>query len=296
MLLYDRSFRQALIVGMTLLMAGCSSQPTTVADARETVQLAPAASACIDAVAAEASLHAARLDADAIRVVNWNIQKGVHPDWADDLDVIQGEVDLLVLQEASPDLEVWNQLAPTHHRSFAKGFDGFGRNTGVMTLSAASPVTECNLVEHEPWLGTPKAMLVTEYGLAGADTTLLVINIHGVNLSFGMLELRRQMNAAGQIISAHRGPVLFSGDFNTWRGARIDLIDETASDLGLEALKYDADHRKRFLGWPLDHIYVRGLDTVTATTVELDSSDHNPMLVELRVTPEARVASVDRKP
>ena len=61
------------------------------------------------------------------------------------------------------------------------------------------------------------------------------------------------------------------------------------SDLGLEALEYDADHRKRILGWPLDHIYVRGLDTVNATTYDLDSSDHNPMLVEFQLVPDAKV-------
>ena len=289
MLLFGRSFRHISILGMALLMVGCTSQPTTVVDARATVRVVPALSACIDAIAADGSLHGPQLDADAIRVVNWNIQKGDHPDWTDDLDAIHGEADILILQEASPDFEAWNQLAPMHHRSFAQGFRGFGHNTGVMTLSAAAPVAECDLVEHEPWLRTPKAMLVTEYGLAGADTTLLVINIHGVNFSLGMRELRRQMAAAERIIAAHEGPVLFSGDFNTWRGARTNLINEILSDLGLEALEYDADYRKRILGWPLDHIYVRGLDTVSATTYEFDSSDHNPMLVEFRLVPDARV-------
>ena len=283
---FSRKVRHGPILGAAVLLVSCASQPTAVSDAG--VPLAPAASACIDAIAGDAtSRH--ELDGDAIRVVNWNMQKGGHPDWAEDLDAIQDETDILILQEASPDLEAWNRLTPMHHRSFAQGFQGFGHNTGVMTLSAATPVAECDLAVREPWLRTRKAMLVTEYGLANSDATLLVINIHGVNFSLGMRELKRQMAAAEHIIAAHNGPVLFSGDFNTWRGGRTTLIHETVSDLGLEALEYDADHRKRFLGWPLDHIYVRGLDTVTATTHELDSSDHNPMLVEFRLSPEARV-------
>jgi len=123
--------------------------------------------------------------------------------------------------------------------------------------------------------------------------SLLVINIHGVNFSLGMQELRRQMAAAGSIIAAHQGPVLFSGDFNTWRGGRLRLVNDTLGNLGLEALEYDADHRKRFLGWPLDHIYVRGLDAVTATTYDVDSSDHRPMRVELRLVPDTRVGLAD---
>ena len=276
------------ILGVMLLMSSCTSQPTTVAGGDEAVRVAPAASACIAEIGSGRSVER-ELDAEAIRIVNWNIQKGGHPDWAADLLAVDDMADLLILQEASPDFDDWQRVAPLHHRSFAQGFSGFGHNTGVMTLSAAAPVAECDLVEHEPWLRTRKAMLVTEYGLTGTDQTLLVINIHGVNFSLGMRELRRQLTAAESIIAAHSGPVVFSGDFNTWRGARATLMDSTVSALGLEALQYEADHRKRVLGWPLDHIYVRGLDTVTATTHELDSSDHNPMRVEFRLAPDASV-------
>jgi endonuclease/exonuclease/phosphatase (EEP) superfamily protein YafD len=118
---------------------------------------------------------------------------------------------------------------------------------------------------------------------------LLVINLHGVNFSFGMRELRRQMAAAERIIAAHQGPVIFSGDFNTWRGGRTDLVQQTVSRLGLKPVRYDVDHRKRFLGRPLDHVHVRGLDVVKSTSYDLDSSDHNPMLVEFRFAPGARI-------
>jgi endonuclease/exonuclease/phosphatase (EEP) superfamily protein YafD len=286
---FRSGFRRVAILWITLLMGGCSSLPATNADADATMQTTPATADCLNAIAANGEPQGQKLNGDAIRVLNWNIRKGAHPDWTDDLEVIHGEADILILQEASPDAAAWDRLIPTHHRSFAMGFRSFGRNTGVMTLSAAAPVAECDLVEHEPWLRTPKAMLVTQYGLAGLDTTLLVINIHGVNFSIGMRELRRQLAAAEHIIAAHPGPVIFSGDFNTWRSARMELIDETVGNLGLAALEYDTDHRTRFFGWPLDHIYVRGLDAVIATTYDIDSSDHNPMLVELRLLPDARV-------
>jgi endonuclease/exonuclease/phosphatase (EEP) superfamily protein YafD len=58
------------------------------------------------------------------------------------------------------------------------------------------------------------------------------------------------------------------------------------AELGLTALEYDVDHRKRFLGEALDHIYVRGLYSEHATTLDSKASDHNPMAVHLRLTEE----------
>jgi len=60
-------------------------------------------------------------------------------------------------------------------------------------------------------------------------------------------------------------------------------LKEMTDSLGLEMLDYDEDHRKRFLGQALDHIYVRGLEVLEATTRQVDSSDHNPMSVHLRL-------------
>jgi endonuclease/exonuclease/phosphatase (EEP) superfamily protein YafD len=60
-------------------------------------------------------------------------------------------------------------------------------------------------------------------------------------------------------------------------------LNEITDSLGLEKLDYDEDHRKRFLGQPLDHIYIRGLEVLEATTRKVGSSDHNPMSVHLRL-------------
>ena len=64
------------------------------------------------------------------------------------------------------------------------------------------------------------------------------------------------------------------------------MLDELVQSVGLTPLEFSEDYRKRFLGWPLDNIYERGLDTIHATTQDLSSSDHNPMSVRFRVTEE----------
>ena len=277
-----RKTRRSRLTIALVLITGCAAQPVETSGSSATALLTDA-DACALAIAPAPRPDRQRLDADAISVVNWNIQKGGNPAWAADLETFDAAADLVILQEASPAIVDQSELAPGHHRAFAEGFRWRGRGTGVVTLSRAEPVAECDLAAREPWLGTRKATVVTEYGLTGTSETLLVINIHGVNFSLGARELKAQIDDAETIISAHTGPVLLSGDFNTWRGGRAVLLDELVERLGLQAPAYEQDYRKRFMGWPLDHIYTRGLVPVAATTHDIESSDHNPMTAEFRL-------------
>ena len=280
--------RILLVASVSLALASCTAQPT--APLRLTVEPMPATEACIDNLAGPSGVVSQMLDSGSIQVVNWNIQKGKNTAWVGDLAEKNMGPDLLILQEASRRTDAWEDLVPDHFASFAEGFGPNWSPSGVMTVSAAQPMTECELIAHEPWFGTRKATLVTEYGLTGSDETLLVINIHGINFTFGVDELEKQFLQARAVIDAHDGPVLFSGDFNTWRGQRAKVLDGMLAELGLTALEYDVDHRKRFLGQALDHIYVRGLYSEHATTLDSKASDHNPMAVHLRLTDEpARV-------
>jgi endonuclease/exonuclease/phosphatase (EEP) superfamily protein YafD len=223
------------------------------------------------------------LDSGDIRLVNWNIQKGSDPQWATDLATSQGDPDLTVLQEVPFNSNAWDAVSATQYHSFSPGYRTSRSLTGVMTVSAAKPLTQCNLVSVEPWLRSPKATVITEYGLTDTDQTLLVVNIHAVNFTFGIHDFGKQIRQALSVLNDHAGPILLSGDFNTWHRQRSEVLNEITDNLGLEVIDYDQDHRKRFMGQPLDHIYVRGLEVLEATTHEVDSSDHNPMSVRLRL-------------
>ena len=279
-----KSIRNLIVASVLLVLASCTAQPT--APLRLTAEPMPATEACIDSLAAPSSAVSRVLDSDSIHVVNWNIQKGRNTEWVGDLAEKNIGPDLLILQETSRRNDAWQDLVPDHFASFAEGFGPNWSPSGVMTVSAAQPMTECELIAHEPWFGTRKATLVTEYGLTGSDDTLLVINIHGINFTFGVDELGKQFSQARAVIDAHDGPVLFSGDFNTWRGQRAKVLEEMLAGLGMTALEYDVDYRKRFLGQALDHIYVRGLYSEHATTLDSQASDHNPMAVRLRLAEE----------
>ena len=43
------------------------------------------------------------------------------------------------------------------------------------------------------------------------------------------------------------------------------------------------DERVRFLGYPLDYIFTRGVKVVSATSEVVTSSDHNPLLMEFEL-------------
>lgn len=265
-----------------LLIAGCALH-TPTPESPETA-LTDETSACARRLVGDSGDASGQLNALDFGIVNWNIQKGKDPNWVHQLTESDNDADLFILQEAVAQSEDWHTLASGHFRSFSEGF-GFGASiSGVMTLSAIRPLAECELVSLEPWFGTRKATLITEYALTHTAQTLLVVNIHGVNFTFGVSDLKGQLLKALAVIAEHQGPVLFSGDFNTWHGRRAALLDEVLGSVDLAPLEFLSDDRKRFLGWPLDHIYVRGLDSVYATTREFDSSDHNPMSVRFRLT------------
>ena len=126
-----------------------------------------------------------------------------------------------------------------------------------------------------------KATNITQYALSNTDQTLLVVNIHAVNYSFGLKHYRAQLEAIVDVLVEHAGPIIFSGDFNTWRRGRQKVLSELVDRLDLKPIHFEEDHRVRFLGLPLDHVFVAGLQVVTTHTHEVQSSDHNPISLTL---------------
>ena len=270
-----------------LMLTACASPPAAVSAAASlglaAVGIQTEPESCAAQLGSSRRSQHDELDSSDIRMVNWNIHRGSDPAWTADLATMTGEPDLMIFQEASLNSHAWGVVASDQYRSFAPGYRTKRSVTGVMTVSAAQPLTQCNLVSLEPWLRSRKATLITEYGLTGTDQTLLVVNTHAVNFTFGVRVFQEQIRQLQSVMSEHPGPILLSGDFNTWRGRRSKILHEMAESLGLAMLDYDEDHRKRAFGQPLDHIYVRGLQVIDATTRRVGSSDHNPMSVRLRL-------------
>ena len=254
---------------------------STVRPEQYEMEIETGAASCRDALNQPALAGSEALDASNIRLVNWNIHKQLNPESGVDLTSISNGRDLILIQEASLREETINDVDATKHWSFAPGYRTAGAVSGVLTLSSIKPLTQCSFENIEPVLRSPKATSITEYGLNSSEQTLVVVNMHAVNFSTGLKAFRNQFRQVAAALRDHSGPVIFSGDLNTWRKKRLIVVDEFAASLGLEPIHFgdnpDDDHRVRFFGNVLDHIYVRGLATINTSTSAVTTSDHNPM-------------------
>lgn len=271
-----------------LCLAGCALQPSSSFSARIPQTHPPASLAddvtrCRDVLGKHHAPEHGSLDSTAIRLVNWNVQKGSTPQWWADLEPMLQANHLALLQEAAFSERLADAGGDRMFFSFAPGFATRRATTGVVTFSRIAPLAHCNLSVREPWLGTPKATGITEFGLSGSDTTLVVVNIHAVNFAFGLAAFQAQLTSVSDAVQGHRGPMIISGDFNTWRRGRTLALTRWAESLGLSAVEYRRDHRVRIFGQHLDQIYVRALTVVASSTEAETSSDHNPMYVTLQL-------------
>lgn len=216
-----------------------------------------------------------------IRLLVWNVHKGSSDQWAGDFKTMSSDSDLILLQEAHLHQGFAAGLVDMRRWDLVEAWQYGGAPTGVLTASKAAPVKVRALERREPLLRTDKSALLTEYRLDGTEQTLLVANIHAINFTPDTRAFREQLNAVAELVNEHEGPVIFSGDLNTWREGRRAIVEAIARSLGLSEVGFDGP-RKRFGRFPLDHVYYRDLDLLTADVPAVGSSDHNPLRVRFR--------------
>lgn len=212
-----------------------------------------------------------------LTLASWNAQKSTGEDWKSDLRQLAGMADILLLQEVIIDPEAANIL-PHSFVAVAEGFRSMAGPSGVVSASYVDPLGSCSFIDKEPLLGTRKASSIAHYPLVNRDTSLLVANIHSVNFSLGLVAFERQLMRLAIVLSQHKGPIIFAGDFNIWNKRRAQLVEQLTDDLGLLEVDFTPDSRKVVFGYPLDRIYSRGLPVVEASTTKLESSDHDALI------------------
>ncbi len=222
-----------------------------------------------------------RISLTRMHLLNWNTHKNSDAAMQADINKLASGADLLLLQEAVSDSKAFRDISDQFHWSFAPGFKRASLSTGVMTASRVRPLATCSLTNYEPWLKSPKATNITKFALQGTDKTLLVLNLHLINFTIGLDDVERQLNQALNFVAEHDGPVIVSGDFNTWRKGRRDLVENALTRQGLVPVAYDTDYRKRVFGYALDHTFVRDIKLAHGTSHAVQSSDHNPTSITL---------------
>jgi endonuclease/exonuclease/phosphatase (EEP) superfamily protein YafD len=273
--------RQLYSLFLSLMLASCAWQGDRFADVTPSevaaTQSPVATEFCVGQLFTTPDENSPELDSQNIRLLNWNTHKYADSRAHDDLLNFGSGADLILLQESIQDYTHMPSLNPQLHWEFAPGYVQAGIKTGVMTASSVAPIASCKLTNKEPWLRSPKATNITRYALTGTDETLLVVNVHLINFTFGVSDMRAQLDQALAFVELHSGPVIVSGDFNTWSARRSKVVTQALTRLNLQPVEYTNDLRTRIFGQPVDHLYVRDIKAATATSHPVESSDHNPI-------------------
>ena len=235
------------------------------------------------------SVRAAGLDPAGFRLLSWNVYKGRDRDWPETLSRLGPGQDLILLQEAHLTEPFRRTLERLELQwSMAHAFDYRGSATGVLTATRTLVPQSCLQRDTEPLLRTPKSVLVSRHELEGTGMELLLVNLHGINLTTGTDGYREQLVTLAALLRRHPGPLILAGDFNNWSDRRTEILHEVAAGLDLVPLSFPEDRRSRHWGEPVDHIFYRGLVVLSAETIETSASDHNPLLAEFSVADSHR--------
>ncbi len=224
------------------------------------------------------------LNSNGFTLLSWNIQKGKREGWEDDFSQLSVNKDLLIIQEAYLDDTMIELLENSHfHWDLALAFEYRDIKAGVLTASKFEPSSLCTFRNTEPLIRIPKTILITRYPLSVRNQSVLVANVHLINYTPTISHFRAQLKQLEKILSKHRGPLIVSGDFNTWNDERKAMVDTTSGRLGLEAVTFSENNRITVFGHNVDHIYYRGLAIVKAVSTTVTTSDHNPLTVKFRL-------------
>ena len=217
------------------------------------------------------------------RLLVWNLHKGQDAGWQQVLNRLAQGRDLLLLQEVLNTQELAAQYSSRFATAlYASAFAYLQQQSGVEILSQFAPHFYCAGSKSEPWIRIPKVGAAMSLPLSNGQA-LLLVNVHLINFEINPTTYEEQLRTLMQLVSQHQGPLVLSGDFNSWNGYRAQIIQKVINEFGLEEVSFEQDHRLRFLGNPLDHIFVRGLNVLNATTEPTESSDHAPLLLEVEL-------------
>jgi endonuclease/exonuclease/phosphatase (EEP) superfamily protein YafD len=231
--------------------------------------------------------RAPALNADGFSLVSWNIFKGKKEGWADDFQKFSRNADILILQEAYLTDRLKNILEQGQYQwDMTAAFEYRQIEAGVLTAARTAPTFTCAFRETEPITRIPKSVLITRYPLSGTALELLVANIHAINFTMDTSVFHKQIDRLEGLLATYRGPLIVSGDFNTWTAGRMSRVTAMAHRLDLAAVRFGENRRSRFFGHDVDHIYYRGLEAKNAASPDVSTSDHNPLTVVFNLADE----------
>lgn len=219
-----------------------------------------------------------KLAASRFHLITWNVHKGQDTGWQEDLERLSKQADFVLLQEATQH----QNLSTFSTALFVSSFSFNELLSGVKTFTQTQPEWYCGGGVAEPIIQIPKVASVMNLPLEKGNS-LLLINVHLINFEWGISAYQAQLEQLFSFVENHQGPIIMAGDFNAWNEDRLNLVNNLIQKYGLNSVVLSQDERVRFLGYPLDYIFTRGVKVVSATSEVVTSSDHNPLLMEFEL-------------
>ena len=219
-----------------------------------------------------------KLAASRFHLITWNVHKGQDTGWQEDLERLSKQADFVLLQEATQH----QNLSTFSTALFVSSFSFNELLSGVKTFTQTQPEWYCGGGVAEPIIQIPKVASVMNLPLEKGNS-LLLINVHLINFEWGISAYQAQLEQLFSFVENHQGPIIMAGDFNAWNEDRLNLVNNLIQKYGLDSAALSQDERVRFLGYPLDYIFTRGVKVVRATSEVVTSSDHNPLLMEFEL-------------
>lgn len=225
------------------------------------------------------------LNPENIAFLNWNIYKGFGDNWQADFCDFARAHDVMAIQEAILNEEMTGLLQSYDFNWVINpAFQVKGADTGVMNVANIQPFHSCGFKVNEPIIRLPKSTLITYYHITGSSKKLLLANIHGINFSLGLKIYQKQLNKLYELLKFHDGPMIVAGDFNSWSGKRMVLIDQLVEKLSLYELEYAVNNKTHIFGNAIDHVFYRQLDLLDHHVKQVSSSDHNAISANFRLS------------
>ncbi|MBN2279938.1 MAG: endonuclease/exonuclease/phosphatase family protein [Candidatus Marinimicrobia bacterium] len=239
------------------------------------------------------------IESNRLKILSWNVAKNKNLSWMTEFTKIfhNYEPDIFILQEVKLEKKLKNVLLDKLLVwRFSPNIINLKRQlySGVLTASSVQPATETfsKSTSKEPIFATPKATIFTTYKIAYSNERLLVVNIHGINF-VSLKKFRAQIHEVIEYGHNHVGPIIFSGDFNTWNKNRIIfLVKILKRKLNLVPVDFDKSNKKHIkkfiLSPPLDHIFytpdkLKLVKNSERVIRECKSSDHKPIFAEFEL-------------
>jgi endonuclease/exonuclease/phosphatase (EEP) superfamily protein YafD len=228
-----------------------------------------------------------------MKIFVWNIYKGKNDNYHEDFTHYGQNYDIFMIQEAmTTDDVLSSKLAKDGFRwDFGVSF-GYRKDpekeTGTMLGSHVEPTRAwiARTVDNEPIVKTPKTLTMAIYPIQGQEHGLMVINIHGLNMT-GQKPFERHLLQAMDQVKDHKGPLVFAGDFNTRTKDRLAFMRNLLlTKWAMTEISFRNDERMKSFGTGhiIDFVFVRGLDIIDSEVLgKLKSSDHKAMLFEAKL-------------